>query len=256
MPDYFGAEEKACWKFIVSAVPAGLLDESRHAVRRAGERRLGDVSRDVASDRQHRASGRDGRRAAAESVADHSPAGKRGSRAGHGGPGAFAARTNKARRGRAGGRRSDGDPACVLGEPRGSRSAALATGARHSMPCLPVPRPISLSHRPSLVRPHLVVKAPLVRWHGLEADRVANALQRAVLVPPVEPCLQGPWIAVRLELGKWRSGTEGVQKAGDHGSVVGAGRPPRDRGRTGSILCQSSSVKVQGLRVMAWSSSP
>ena len=25
MPDYFGAEEKACWKFIVSAVPAGLL---------------------------------------------------------------------------------------------------------------------------------------------------------------------------------------------------------------------------------------
>ena len=28
MPSYFGDEEKACWKFLISAVPAGLLTKA------------------------------------------------------------------------------------------------------------------------------------------------------------------------------------------------------------------------------------
>ena len=188
MPDYFGAEEKACWKFIVSAVPAGLLTRAdTQCVERAAVG-LGNVPGDVAPDRQHRASCKDGRGAAARNpLIIRRQASEDLARAT-----ADLGLSPLARTRLVESEPEDDDPMaillCVLGEPRGSRSAALATGARHSMPCLPVPRPISLSHRPSLVRPHLVVKAPLVRWHGLEADRVANALQRAVSVPPVKPC--------------------------------------------------------------------
>src|SRR5215207_11009058 len=67
-----------------------------------------------------------------------------------------------------------------------------------------------------------VAKMALVRGHRLEADRVANALQRAVLAPTSEARLERARIAVGFKLSKRRPRGEAVQDTGDDESIVGA----------------------------------
>ena len=86
----------------------------------------------------------------------------------------------------------------------------------------PIARPALVPHGLALRTPHAVAKMALVRGHRLEADRVANALQRAVLAPTSEARLERARIAVGFKLSKRRPCGEAVQDAGDDESIVSA----------------------------------